>query len=96
MALTSAVKVQTVVGDRRLSVTNLTFDTSYPTGGYAVTPSTFGLGVVDAVLADNPSGYDVYYNAATGKVQVFSSGNTEVVAATNLSAVTAHVVAFGH
>lgn len=96
MALTSSVAARTVIGDRRLTVTNLTFDASYATGGYAVTPSTFGVSVVDAVLADNPSGYDVFYNAATGKVQVFASGNTEVAAATNLSAVTAHAVTIGH
>lgn len=63
----------------------ITLDNSYATGGYAVTPSNFGLWKVAGVLFEDVNGYAFYFNKTTGKVQVFTSGGTEVAAATNLS-----------
>jgi hypothetical protein len=64
----------------------VTLDASYPTGGYAVTPAKFGFKTLAGVLFEEPNGYSLMYNRTTDKVQVYSAAGTEVVAATNLSA----------
>lgn len=72
----------------------ITFDNSYPTGGYGPMNS-FGLKKVAGVIFEDVNGYALYYNKSTDKVQVFSSGNTEVASATNLSTITAYFEAKG-
>lgn len=47
----------------------ITFDNSYPAGGYAV--SKFGLSTVGDVHIGESGGYVVQYNPMTDKVQVF-------------------------
>lgn len=64
-------------------------DSSYPTGGYTVSPAKFNLFQVAGVLVEDANGYAVYYNKTTDKFQFFSSGGTEVVNTTDLSAVPA-------
>lgn len=63
----------------------IALDASYPTGGYALSPAKFGLTTVSGVLFEDTAGYGVVYNRTTDKVQVYSTGNTEVANATNLS-----------
>lgn len=71
------------------------FDTSYPTGGYALSANQLGLSKVFGLIAESPGGYDLQYNRTTGKLQVFN-GSTEVANATNLSALqSAYYKAFG-
>lgn len=72
----------------------ITFDNSYPTGGYGPM-NNFGLKKLAGVLFEDVNGYGVYYNKSTDKVQVFTSGNTEVVAATDLHTLTAYFEAKG-
>lgn len=76
-------------------IADITGDTSYPTGGYAITPAVFGLTTFDFVLVPSANGYGATYNATTGKIVVYASANTEVTAATNLSAITFRVMAMG-
>lgn len=64
----------------------LTFDASYPTGGYATPNVKFGLSVVSGVQIECPGGYTAVYNRTTDKVQLYSTAATEVTNATNLSA----------
>ncbi len=80
----------------------VTFDASYPTGGYALSPAKFGLGTVSVVLFDSPLGYVVDYNSSTDKIQVYvmpaaaaAGPLVEETATTDLHTVTAHFVAFG-
>lgn len=67
----------------------ITFDNSYPTGGYAAPNAKFGLSTVNGVLFEEPNGYSVKYNRSTDKIQLYSTGNTEVANATDLSALPA-------
>ncbi|KIL38304.1 hypothetical protein SD70_27195 [Gordoniibacillus kamchatkensis] len=66
----------------------VTFDSSYPTGGYGPM-NNFGMKKVAGVFFEDVNGYGVMYNRATDKIQVFSTAGTEVAAATNLSALQA-------
>ena len=57
---------------------NITGDTSYPAGGYAVTPANFGFRLLAGLsqIANNTSafGYELWYNTTTAKVQVLPNG----------------------
>lgn len=64
----------------------ITFDTSYPTGGYAVPNAKFSLTTVAGVIFEEPSGYSIMYNRTTDKIQVYTTAGTEAANATNLSA----------
>lgn len=108
MALTYGNPTRIGNAGRYVTVTQVTLDNSYPTGGYPVTASSLGLpdGLVDAIL---PAGVSqaaitatviVQYNANTGNLQAFWSAAagaqpTEVTAATNLSAFTFNLIAVG-
>jgi len=91
------------IGGRFQSVTTVTLDASYPTGGYTVTPASLGLpaGFVDVIDANTgpDSGFLVTYNIATNKMQAFvgaaGAADTEVANATNLATVTAQLVTTG-
>ena len=85
----SRVKVHT----RRLAMGvkfvtgSLAFDSSYPTGGEAITPSTeFGLSEVYGVIFDNQLGYAFAYDYASNKVLAYTTAGAQVANETNLSA----------
>jgi hypothetical protein len=92
----------------RTTLTTITPDTSYPTGGYALTAAQLGLSnVADAVCnivggTTNNGAVAASYNAATGKLQLWATGGTspvtlaEVASTTNVSGVTVKVAAFGY
>lgn len=81
-----------VVGDRVMVVTDFTADSSYPTGGYALSPATFGLDSIDYVdIQFNPVAAAGLggYNYATGKLQLFTAlSGTEVTNTTDVHTVT--------
>lgn len=85
----SGVRVHTrrlAMGVRVVTGT-LAFDSSYPTGGEAITPSTaFGLSEVHGVLFGNQGGYTFAYDYVNNKVLAYTTAGTEVVNATDLSA----------
>ena len=80
---------------------DVTFDSSYATGGYAISTAQLGLGkVLGVIVMSHPAGYVVEHNVATGKLVVYRVNTTgavlgEVPAATNLSGITAHLLAVG-
>jgi hypothetical protein len=100
MALTVSIVEKFVVGSRQGVVADVTFDSSYATGGEAVTASMFGLrstiSSFPAGLARNAStgAVGVRYDAANAKLQAFS-GATEVASTTDLSAYVARVFVIG-
>jgi hypothetical protein len=82
------------------------FDSSYPTGGEALSAANLGLNAVDALLIEQQSGFSVEWVRSTSKLLArrvpAADGNAaaaqamaEVDAAVNLSTLTIHVVAFG-
>lgn len=67
----------------------LAFDSSYPTGGEAITAAQLGLSKI-VRMKFQPSGtYLFAFDTANNKVKVYSAINTEVSNATDLSALTA-------
>lgn len=88
-----------VIGNRRQVVLDVTFDNSYPTGGYALTPATLGVdGVTDLIRGDafliSTVAYVPVYNYSTSKLQV-TTGNAEVASTTDLHLGTTRLTAQG-
>jgi len=80
--------IVTSIGARYRSVAFVSLDSSYPTGGYTLTPGSFGLVSIEQANATaNLGGFFYDYDTTTGKLVVYSAIGTEVVAATDLSAV---------
>lgn len=100
MALTLA-KVKHGLGlNNRTHIYDVTFDNSYSTGGYALTPSTVGLVTINAVTAvfsgaTAANGRIVTYNPTTGKLLVWTAPATEAAGASDQSAVTARLTIHG-
>lgn len=95
MAATIVTNKRTKMQAMYVAVADVTGDDSYPTGGYPITPAIFGLTTFDTVLVPSSSGYTANYNAATGKIVVYASANTQVANAVDLSAVTFRILAMG-
>jgi hypothetical protein len=101
MSLTNtAVVTPFVPGQKRCTVTKVVFDSSYPTGGEALTPTDLGLNTVvfaeaQVQVAGTGSVTAVFYDITNQKLKAFTAA-AEVANTTDLSAVTAQVVAFGH
>lgn len=104
MALTIALPLDPdaqVEGARRYSVANVTFDSSYPTGGEAITAAQLGLNSVAFAICNvkavggTVNVANVYYNRATAKLMVFDETPAQVASAADLSSLEVQVVAFG-
>jgi hypothetical protein len=95
----SRVVVPFVPGAERVTVTDVTFDSSYPTGGESVTAADLGLTSVTFAItsiktAGTGSVTEAFYVTSTGLLKAYTAA-AEVANATDLSAVTAQIVAFG-
>lgn len=90
MALTVSSLQHTVSGNKRTSCGTLALDSSYPAGGYSVTPRMFSLGVIDpgGLVIAPATGFSLEYDGTTGKVSVYQFGKREVPTGLDLSAVT--------
>ncbi len=78
MALTISNLVRHNVGDARLHVGTIDFDSSYPTGGESLTPANVGLTKIDSIDFDSTSGYTFVYDHTNQKVLAYvaSPGGT--------------------
>lgn len=100
MAVTNARKFNpSIVASERATVTEVTFDSSYPTGGEPLTAADLGLTKVDFAIATlktagTGSVTQVWYDIANSKLMAFAAA-AQIANTTDLSAVTAQVVAFG-
>lgn len=99
MALSFTNKATCVIGDRvEVSVT-YTGDSSYTTGGYALSPSTFDLDSIDHVvptIKPVAAAGLVWYNESTNKLQLGTAlTGTEVAGAVNVTTVTGHLIVRG-
>lgn len=107
MAVTVDVLKRTKFSTLFAVLADVTFDSSYPTGGEAVSPPQLGLQSVDFVSVSSADGYIVEYDYANGKLIARTPTNVsdgeaaaaapadEVANATDLSAVTVRVLAIG-
>lgn len=88
-----------VPGAERFTVTTVAFDSSYPTGGEPLTASDLGLSVVTGAIATvavagTGSVTAVFYDIANAKLKAFAAA-AEIANTTDISAVSAQVVAWG-
>lgn len=100
MALTIAAADDNFPNDAwgafKVFVGRVTFDSSYPTGGEAVTAADFGLSKIEAVIPVCTTGGEVVtWNAATSKLMVFTADGTQASNSSNQSAVVADVIVLG-
>ena len=93
----------TVFGNKRVSVAEVTFDNSYPTGGEALTATDLGLTSVDfaitTVVSATGAGVNVanaFYEVDSDVVLVYDETPAQVANASDLSNVVVQVVAFGY
>lgn len=103
MALTTSVVNRNIEGARVAVTADLTFDSSYPTGGEAIVIDDLGLSVVDICLVAPSAGYVAEYVASTGKVIVYWVDTTtdgaamaEVASTTDLSALVVRARVYGY
>lgn len=110
MAVTVTEVKRGVMGDLKYLIADITFDSSYPTNGEALTQATLGFttiyhssGAVAHAASQNPDGaVIVKYVPSTEKLQAFwdddPTGNAdyiEVDNATDLSAYSVRMMFFG-
>jgi hypothetical protein len=86
----------------KMVLTYITFDSSYPTGGEALTTAQLGLEEVLAVIFPCSAGYSFAYDETNQKVLAYWVDTTtdgaalaQVENTTNLSAVSVWALAFG-
>jgi len=91
------------VGDLKMTVTNIVGDSSYPTGGSALTPAALGLTTVLASQAElqtsavtSPVATAATYLPTTQLLKVWQATGAEMTNATNLSTITWQIIAFGY
>jgi hypothetical protein len=102
MALTVSVVKKNVVGNQREVIADVTFDSSYPTGGEAFIPNDVDKSVPttqvfhfvaitgnDATTADNRL---TSYDHTNQKLKLFTAATTEATNASDQSAVTIRVL----
>lgn len=99
-ATATAVRRSDSGGNTISTVTNVTFDASYPTNGLAVTAAQLGLNtVLWAVATVKTAGAGavtaVDYDITNSKLKAYTA-SAEVVNATSLATVVAQVVASGY
>lgn len=95
MALTATVRRKDTLGNSfRAIVAELTFDSSYPTGGENLTPAQLGLSRVEVFFPEQGSGYTIQYDRTNSKLKAFSAG-AEVANGTDLSTVVVRALVLG-
>ena len=106
MALTitspgNASDVAGVPGNNKYVIKRIQFDSSYATGGEALTATTLGLESLHMIIIEvEDAGYVAQYDYAGAKVALYEAGGDdaaldEVANTTNVSAVYARGLAFG-
>lgn len=96
MAVTVTIVKRGKLNNSNHVIADITMDSSYATGGEAVTPALFGLGKIHTVQVPAVVGSRLAeYDNANSKIKMYSAVGTEVVAATNLSAVSFRAVVIG-
>lgn len=97
MAVTVSNQAPIKVGNKKVVLQTIAFDSSYPTNGEVLTIGQLGLTMADQILIFPSAGYTFNYDAANSKVKAYASSGTEVSNTTDLSALTAvQVLAIGY
>lgn len=105
MALTIAlVKGSShVAGNKKIRVRDITLDSSYPTGGYSLLPSDFGLKKIEHIQNNvavasggGATARTVAYDYTNQKLQVYTTASAEALNASDQSAFTVRLRAQGY
>lgn len=84
------------MASRQMRLAELSADTSYPTGGYSVTPTSVGLSRIDAIVPLHNSGHILAWDKTNSKVKfIVSSTGAEVANATSLSGTIVQLLIIG-
>ena len=86
MALTVAIKRNEIFGARRVVFADVTFDTSYPTGGELGLEALLGMGAFNLVLASPNKGLLFEYDHGNKKLMAFYPTGGATAAPTTLAA----------
>ena len=97
LTITSVTGRKESMGSKRFEIVELAFDSSYPTGGEALTPATLGFQTIDFVLVEPAGGYTFEYDHTNQKVIARVGDNdagadgpgAQVASEANLATVTA-------
>lgn len=73
----------------------LTFDSSYPTGGEAVTASTFGFNTLIDLHVFPTGGETPVFDKANSKVLLYTADGTQATNASDQSAIAVRYMAIG-
>lgn len=99
----SSQAIPVAIGDLKMTVTTVVGESSYVTGGTALTPAQLGLSTVVYANVDVAASSGTAtsfsaasYNTATGKIQAYLNTGAEAGTAANLSSLTFAVQAFGY
>lgn len=90
-----------VIGNKRVSVTDVTMDSGYLSGGEGLSASSLGLRVVDFAICTVKSVggtvnvAQVHYDPSTGLIHLFDETPAEVASTSDVSNIVVQVVAFG-
>lgn len=72
MAPTISIQQRAKIDNMNVNIVNMTFDTTYPAGGEALTANQLGLGSIFAVIPlGSPGGATYEYVAADAKVKAY-------------------------
>lgn len=92
-----------IVGNRKETVTDVTFDNSYPTGGEAVTAANLGLSNLDEVtdiqvkaVGGTVNVANVFFDEVNSKLIVYDETPAEVADAATLATLVVRVRARGY
>lgn len=94
MAVTISNLKRVNLSNLKGTIADVTFDSSYPTGGEALTPAQLGLSVVDYLGAESAAGYNFAYDRANKKLIAYTAG-AQVTDKTDLSTVVARIFVVG-
>lgn len=72
MAAKVTIKKRTKAYNAYMNVVDIQMDSSYPTGGEAITPQQLGLNVIDFVLASPAAGYIAEFDHANSKLKMYT------------------------
>src|SRR5262245_24982053 len=100
MALTlTEVGTRQYVGSNFLRTFDITFDSSYATGGEAIVPGDVGfvtsIDVFDSETIPGTTVRSVAYDRTNGKLLAYNPAGTEITNTTNLSAITVRCRVWG-
>lgn len=74
MALTVTLNNRTTFGNKKITVADIDFDSSYPTGGESLTAAQLGMKKIELLIATPKTGFSFEYDYANSKLKALCPG----------------------